>query len=216
MIFIAYPEEQRDLQWVTVTLTVISTLLLTWRISSTITSRGWLGLEDAFVIMANVSLCSRFKHRGTDTLQVWLILLAAFIYKSTTYGFGMHVSDIQRTGGSVTEALKVRTLFYPISARRTKISVAVLLADTVPIYTHQRFQQDGLLGVVLPLVSHEALPTSMLDTGGHICRLDHLLRLRMHFPMHPGTSRIQQEVERDMHQLHLASVCRTIAETFAS
>ena len=138
MIFVAYPEEQRDLQWVTVTLTVISTLFLTWRISSTITSRGWLGLEDAFVIMANVGLCSRFGYGGTDTFQVWLVLLAAFIYKSTTYGFGMHVVDIQRTGGSVTEALKVRISCYRTFARKTHMSVAVLLADPVFIHAHQR------------------------------------------------------------------------------
>jgi hypothetical protein len=56
MIFSAYPGEQRDLQWVTVTLTVISTLLLIWRISNTIMNRGWLGLEDVFVIAANVSV----------------------------------------------------------------------------------------------------------------------------------------------------------------
>jgi hypothetical protein len=55
MIFSAYEGQQKDLQWVTVTLTVISTVLLIWRITNTITSRGWLGLEDVFVIMANVS-----------------------------------------------------------------------------------------------------------------------------------------------------------------
>ncbi|CAG5166844.1 uncharacterized protein ALTATR162_LOCUS6986 [Alternaria atra] len=90
MIFSAYEGQRQDLQWVTVTLTVVSTLLLTWRITNTITSRGWLGLEDAFVITANI----------------WLVLLAAFIYRSTTYGFGTHTAEIQRTGGSVTEALK--------------------------------------------------------------------------------------------------------------
>jgi hypothetical protein len=55
MIFSAYQGQQQDLQWVTVTLTVISTVLLLWRVTNTITSRGWLGLEDAFVIAANVS-----------------------------------------------------------------------------------------------------------------------------------------------------------------
>ena len=55
MIFDAYPGEQRDLQWVTVTLTVIATLLVTCRISNAVTTRGWLGLEDAFVVAANVS-----------------------------------------------------------------------------------------------------------------------------------------------------------------
>jgi hypothetical protein len=55
MIFDAYPGEQRDLQWVTATLTVVATLLVTWRISNAITTRGCLGLEDAFVVAANVS-----------------------------------------------------------------------------------------------------------------------------------------------------------------
>jgi hypothetical protein len=55
MIFDAYPGEHRDLQWVTVSLTVIATLLVTWRISNAVTTRGWLGLDDAFVVAANVS-----------------------------------------------------------------------------------------------------------------------------------------------------------------
>lgn len=55
MIFHAYTEEQRDLRWVTVTLTIIATLLLMCRLSATIKNRGWLGLEDAFVIAANVT-----------------------------------------------------------------------------------------------------------------------------------------------------------------
>lgn len=59
MIFNAYPGEQRDLRWVTVTLTVIATLLLVFRILSTIKNRGWLGLEDGFVIAANVSTHGR-------------------------------------------------------------------------------------------------------------------------------------------------------------
>jgi hypothetical protein len=54
MIFKAYPEEQRDMRWITVTMTSIATLLLICRIYATVRNRGWLGLEDAFVITANV------------------------------------------------------------------------------------------------------------------------------------------------------------------
>jgi hypothetical protein len=68
MIFDAYLGEQRDLQWVTVTLSVIATLLVTWRISNAMTTRGWLSLEDAFVVAANLStqslglkLCEGFR-----------------------------------------------------------------------------------------------------------------------------------------------------------
>lgn len=56
MLFSAYPEEQRDLRWVTITLTVIATLLLVWRIINTTTNRGWLGVEDVLVIIANVTI----------------------------------------------------------------------------------------------------------------------------------------------------------------
>jgi hypothetical protein len=56
MIFKAYPEEQRDMRWITVTMTSIATLLLICRIYTTVRNRGWLGLEDAFVITANVSV----------------------------------------------------------------------------------------------------------------------------------------------------------------
>jgi hypothetical protein len=55
MIFKAYPEEQRDMRWITITMTSIATLLLICRIYATVRNRGWLGLEDAFVITANVS-----------------------------------------------------------------------------------------------------------------------------------------------------------------
>jgi len=55
MIFKAYPEEQSHMRWITITMTVIATLLLLCRIMATVKNRGWLGLEDAFVIVANVS-----------------------------------------------------------------------------------------------------------------------------------------------------------------
>ncbi|PSN72940.1 hypothetical protein BS50DRAFT_606772 [Corynespora cassiicola Philippines] len=52
MIFQAYPEEQRDLRWVTLTLTSIATLLMICRMVATWKNRGWFGLEDGFVIAA--------------------------------------------------------------------------------------------------------------------------------------------------------------------
>ena len=107
MIFHAYPEEQRDLRWVTVFLTTLATLLLITRISSTIRIRGWLGLEDYFVIMANVSLEFELHNDPADQEQISLVFLAAFIYTATTYGFGMRVDDIKATGGNVTQAMKV-------------------------------------------------------------------------------------------------------------
>ena len=35
------------------------------------------------------------------------------VFASTHYGFGMHVKDIKASGGNVTEALKVRSLWKP-------------------------------------------------------------------------------------------------------
>ncbi|CAO2647456.1 Nn.00g083780.m01.CDS01 [Neocucurbitaria sp. VM-36] len=125
MIFNAYPEEQRDLRWVTVALTTIATLLLLSRITSTIRNRGWLGLEDAFVIAANV----------------FLIILAACIYKSTTYGFGMKVVDIKRTGGNVTKALKYFWLtqsFYTLTNGLNKMAFLALYHRVFPM---KRFRQ---------------------------------------------------------------------------
>ncbi|KAF1836161.1 hypothetical protein BDW02DRAFT_629041 [Decorospora gaudefroyi] len=125
MIFDAYPEEQRDLRWVTVTLTVISTLLLTWRISNTITHRGWLGWEDAFVIAANV----------------WLILFAACVYMATNYGFGMHLVDIERTGGDFTKAMQFFWLtqsFYTLTNGFNKMAFVALYHRVFPM---KRFRQ---------------------------------------------------------------------------
>ena len=55
MVFEAYPDQQRDMRWITVVLTSVATLLLGCRLIATVRNRGFLGLEDAFVIAANVS-----------------------------------------------------------------------------------------------------------------------------------------------------------------
>lgn len=65
MVFEAYPEEQRDMRWITVTLTSVATLLLICRLTATVRNRGFLGLEDAFVIAANVGVSRDF---GTTSL----------------------------------------------------------------------------------------------------------------------------------------------------
>jgi hypothetical protein len=54
MIFKAYADEQRDLRWVVVTLTSIATVLLGLRMITTWKNRGWFGLEDVFVVLADV------------------------------------------------------------------------------------------------------------------------------------------------------------------
>jgi len=54
MVFKAYANEQRDLRWVVVALSSIATLLLAARLLTTWKNRGWLGLEDVFVVMADV------------------------------------------------------------------------------------------------------------------------------------------------------------------
>jgi hypothetical protein len=69
--------------------------------------------------------------------------------------------------------------------------MAVLLAYPVCLHAHQRLQQDGFPGFVLPCVSDEALSASMPGTGGDISRLDRLVRLRLHLPMYANTSCIQ-------------------------
>lgn len=46
-----------------------------------------------------------------DRAQIFLIVFAAMVNMSVSYGFGMHVVDIQRSGGSVTMALKVSTIW---------------------------------------------------------------------------------------------------------
>jgi hypothetical protein len=109
MVFEAYPEEQRDMRIITVLLTSIATLLLFFRISATIRNRGWLGLEDAFVIAANVRGKRHYTHNNANELQFCLILLAACIYTSTTYGFGKRVADIKASGGDVKTAMKAST-----------------------------------------------------------------------------------------------------------
>ncbi|KAL5119255.1 hypothetical protein ACEQ8H_002742 [Pleosporales sp. CAS-2024a] len=125
MIFKAYPEEQRDLRWITITLTSIATLLLVCRITATVRNRGWLGLEDAFVIMANINL----------------ILLAACIYTATTYGFGQTLADIKKTGGNPKEALKFFWLtlsFYTLTNGFNKMAFLALYYRLFPM---KKFRQ---------------------------------------------------------------------------
>jgi len=55
MIFQPYEGEQRDIRWVTITLAVIATALLSCRLVSTWKNRGWFGMEDVFVVAADVS-----------------------------------------------------------------------------------------------------------------------------------------------------------------
>ena len=106
-MFHAYPGERRDLQWVTVTLTSIATILLISRISLTIKNRGWLGLEDGFVIAANVSAHIRATRSDTDGDQVCLIVFAVCVYIATLHGFGMPKAAIPKFGGNYIEAMKV-------------------------------------------------------------------------------------------------------------
>ena len=54
-LFHSYPEQQRDLRWVTVGLTALATVLLLMRLVATWKNRGWFGLEDVFVVTAHVS-----------------------------------------------------------------------------------------------------------------------------------------------------------------
>lgn len=106
-MFHAYPNEQQDLRWVSVSLTVIATFLLLCRLSATIKNRGWLGLEDGLVILANVR--TDFPDCISSlTMKLFLIVFAAMVYQATLYGFGMRVVDIKRTGGDLKEAMKVR------------------------------------------------------------------------------------------------------------
>jgi hypothetical protein len=55
-MFEAYPDQQKDMRWASVALTIVATVLLFLRLAATIKNRGWLGYEDAFVAAANVSL----------------------------------------------------------------------------------------------------------------------------------------------------------------
>lgn len=56
MLFEPYPEEQLDLRWVTITLTLIAVFLLLARLTSTWNRRGSLGWEDGFVAMSTVCI----------------------------------------------------------------------------------------------------------------------------------------------------------------
>lgn len=106
-MYSAYPGEQQDLRWVSVTLTAIAVILLASRISITIKNRGWLGVEDVLVIASTVSTHLRISQTDTDVEQVWLIIFAVCVYMATIYGFGTRVVDIKRTGGNIKEAMKV-------------------------------------------------------------------------------------------------------------
>ncbi|KAF1848181.1 uncharacterized protein K460DRAFT_364149 [Cucurbitaria berberidis CBS 394.84] len=125
MIFEAYPEEQRDLRWVTISLATLSSLLLLFRIVTTIRNRGWLGLEDVFVIASNL----------------FLILFAAFVFKATTYGFGMRVVDIKRTGGNVTTAMKFFWLTQSFYTLTNGLNKMAFLALYYRIFPMKRFRQ---------------------------------------------------------------------------
>lgn len=155
MIFKAYPDEQRDYRIIVITLTIIATLLLFCRIGTTIRNRGWLGLEDAFVIAANICL----------------IVLASCMYTATTYGFGMRVADIKRTGGDIPHALKVSP---PRLLSRLTMSTdhLVLLVDLVLLHTHKWLQQNGFPCPFLSRLPHEALSSGLLGLGCHLGLLD--------------------------------------------
>lgn len=127
-MYSAYAGEQHDLRWVTVTLTAIAIILLTFRISITIKNRGWLGVEDALVIASTVGPHLRISPTDADTEQVWLIIFAVCVYMATIYGFGMRVVDIKRTGGDIKEALKVSRAEFLCCQWHTDTLAAVLLA----------------------------------------------------------------------------------------
>ena len=106
-MFHAYEGQQRELRWVSGSLTTVATLLLLFRLSATIKNRGWLGLEDALVIAANVSKAlGRLEQFLTP--QLFLIIFTVMIHEETQYGFGLRVVDIKRTGGDLKTAMKVR------------------------------------------------------------------------------------------------------------
>jgi hypothetical protein len=106
-MFHAYEGQQRELRWVSVSLTTISTFLLLFRLSATIKNRGWLGLEDALVIAANVSKAPECLEYLLIS-QLFLIIFTVMIHEETRYGFGLHIVDIKRTGGDLKTAMKVR------------------------------------------------------------------------------------------------------------
>ncbi|KAJ4296403.1 hypothetical protein N0V90_006448 [Kalmusia sp. IMI 367209] len=120
VIFSAYANEQRDLRWVSISLSAMALVLLAMRMTTTWQNRGWFGLEDAFVIASTV----------------FLMLFAAMVFTSTHYGFGMHVTDIIRTGGSVRQALKYFYLtvqFYTLTNGMNKFAFLMLYYRVFPI-----------------------------------------------------------------------------------
>ncbi|KAH5358932.1 hypothetical protein HBI49_140190 [Parastagonospora nodorum] len=133
MIFKAYPEEQSHMRWITIIMTAIATLLLFCRIMATVKNRGWLGVEDAFVIAANICL----------------ILLATCMYIATTYGFGKRIADIKESGGDVKKALKyfwMTFTFYTLTNGFNKMAFIALYYRVFPM---KGFRQACLvLGVI--------------------------------------------------------------------
>ncbi|KAF9697717.1 hypothetical protein EKO04_003971 [Ascochyta lentis] len=86
---------------------------------ATVKNRGWLGSEDALVAAANM----------------FLIVFAAMIYKATTYGFGLRVVDIKRTGGDYTKAMKFFWLtqsFYKLANGFNKMAFVALYYRIFP------------------------------------------------------------------------------------
>lgn len=108
------------MRWITVVLTSIATLLLCCRLTATVRNRGFLGLEDAFVITANICL----------------ILLAVCIYMSTTYGFGTPIATIKANGGDAKHALKYFWLtlsFYTLTNGFNKMAFLALFYRVFPM-----------------------------------------------------------------------------------
>ncbi|KAF3031500.1 hypothetical protein E8E12_000456 [Didymella heteroderae] len=119
-MFHAYEGQQRELRWVSVSFTTIATLLLLFRLSATIKNRGWLGLEDALVIAANV----------------FLIIFTVMIHEETVHGFGMRVVDIKRTGGDLRTAMKFFWLtqsFYTLTNGFNKMAFVALYYRIFPL-----------------------------------------------------------------------------------
>jgi predicted DNA repair protein MutK len=44
---------------------------------------------------------------NANRAQIFLIVFAAMVYTATVYGFGTHVVDLQRNGGSLPKAMMV-------------------------------------------------------------------------------------------------------------
>ncbi|KAF2181112.1 hypothetical protein K469DRAFT_671753 [Zopfia rhizophila CBS 207.26] len=125
MLFKAYPEEQRDMRWVSVTLSTTATVLLALRMFTTWKNRGWFGLEDVFVVAADICL----------------ITLAAMMYTSTAYGFGSRVAEIQKSGGNVPKAMMfffTTQIFYLLTNVFNKMAFLTLYHRIFAVKLFQR------------------------------------------------------------------------------